>query len=214
MKERGESGIDRLTSIMARLREAGGCPWDREQTHDSLKKYAIEEVYELVDAIDSCSDEKMKEELGDVLLQVVFHAQIALERGAFDFDDVANRISDKLVHRHPHVFGDVKVEGVSEVLANWEDLKRKEKPGEESRFGGLPRELPALFMSYRIAEKAPESCPPEEALLARLGSFEVDRANIGEFLHAFALLAWRWGIDPEEALRAVNERTMRCVREK
>ena len=113
--------IDRLVDIIAQLRAKNGCPWDREQTHDTLKRNILEETYELIDAINDNNKNAMKEELGDVLLQVVFHAQIAHENGEFDIDDVAKTISDKLIRRHPHVFGSTKVSGTDEVLKNWDD---------------------------------------------------------------------------------------------
>lgn len=147
----------RLAAIMARLRAPGGCPWDREQTPESLKKYAVEEVYEFLDALDGADDAAICEELGDVLLQVFFHAQMARERRAFSIEDVFCAISDKLVERHPHVFGDVTVSGVADVLTNWEIIKKR-KSAEQGKPGrrlldGVPRSLPALLQAFRIAEK-------------------------------------------------------------
>src|ERR1041384_4889281 len=125
--KRKRRAIDDLLAVMAKLRSSEGCPWDREQDHKTLRFHAVEEVYELLDAIDSGDDAEMAEELGDLLLQVVFHCQLARERGAFDFEKVAQHISDKLVRRHPHVFGDVKVKDVDQVWANWEKIKHTEK---------------------------------------------------------------------------------------
>src|SRR6266481_7254507 len=122
-----KSAIEELVQVMARLRSRNGCPWDREQDHQSLRWHAVEEVYELLDAIEAEDDHEMLEELGDLLLQIVFHCQLAKERGAFDFDQVARHITDKLVRRHPHVFGSLKVKSVDEVWANWEQIKRAEK---------------------------------------------------------------------------------------
>jgi len=148
-------GIDRLIEVVARLRGEGGCPWDREQTLESLKQYLIEESYEVLDAIDSGDVERHKEELGDVLLQIVLHSQIRREKGGFDFDAVADRITDKLINRHPHVFGDVKVSNSSEVVANWEVIKVKEKKdGKGSVLEGIPRHLPALQKAQRIQSRA------------------------------------------------------------
>lgn len=148
-------GIDRLLDVVSKLRGEGGCPWDREQTLDSLKQYLIEESYEVLDAIDSGDPERHKEELGDVLLQIILHAQIRRERKEFDFDAIAHRISDKLVHRHPHVFGDVKVSTAKEVLANWEVIKTKEKKnGNGSILEGVPRHLPALQRAQRVQSRA------------------------------------------------------------
>src|SRR4051794_31277956 len=127
---KAKSGIVQLLQVMAKLRSpAGGCPWDLEQDHMSLRFYAVEEVYELMDAIEAQDDHEMEEELGDLLLQVVFHCQLAQERGAFDFEKVCQRIVNKLVHRHPHVFGKNKLETAEAVLVQWEQLKRAEKKG-------------------------------------------------------------------------------------
>src|SRR5216110_3939177 len=143
---------------MARLRSPGGCPWDREQDHMTLRFHAIEEVYELIDAIESGDDLEMLEELGDLLLQVVFHCQLARERGAFDFDQVARHITDKLVRRHPHVFGNVKVKSVDQVWANWEKIKHAEKHGTQharpSALDGIPKHLPALLRAEKLVKKA------------------------------------------------------------
>lgn len=158
MRKRRPTAIERLLEIMARLRGPGGCPWDRKQTHRSLRFYAVEEVYELLDAIESGDDAALLEELGDLLLQVVFHAQLAQERGAFDFDAVARRIAEKLIHRHPHVFGDANVSTAEQVLAQWDELKRKEKQGTRhergSAFDGIPRHLPALMRATELLKKA------------------------------------------------------------
>src|SRR5437764_1421937 len=127
--KRKVSPLDHLREVMAKLRSPGGCPWDREQDHMSLRWHAVEEVYELLDAIENRDDQEMIEELGDLLLQVVFHCQLGQERGAFNFDDVADKIAAKLIRRHPHVFGDTKVKNVEEVWKNWEAIKRDEKHG-------------------------------------------------------------------------------------
>src|SRR5689334_18038591 len=144
-----KSGIQELLDVMAKLRSPAGCPWDREQDHGTLRFYAIEEVYELLDAIESGDDHEMEEELGDVLLQVVFHCQLAKERGAFDFEQVCQRIVAKLVHRHPHVFGNNKLKTADAVVTQWEQIKRAEKQGTRherpSALDGIPRHLPALM---------------------------------------------------------------------
>src|SRR5947209_1240466 len=150
--------IFELLDVMAKLRSPEGCPWDREQDHKALRFHAVEEVYELIDAIESGDDHELKEELGDLLLQVVFHCQLAEERGAFDFDEVARQISEKLIRRHPHVFGNVKVNDVGQVWANWEKIKRAEKHGTRharpSALDGLPRHLPALLRAEKLIKKA------------------------------------------------------------
>src|SRR5436190_22761068 len=152
------SAINDLLKVMARLRSPTGCPWDREQDHMTLRFHAVEEVYELMDAIEAGDDQEMAEELGDLLLQVVFHCQLAKERGAFDFDRVARHITDKLIRRHPHVFGTTKVKNVDEVWANWEKIKRAEKTGTRherpSALDGIPKHLPALLRAEKLVKKA------------------------------------------------------------
>lgn len=150
--------IQELLKVMARLRAPDGCPWDREQNHRTLRRHAIEEVYELIDAIEAGDDHEMAEELGDLLLQVVFHCQMAKERGAFDFEQVTQHLVDKLVRRHPHVFGDTKVKDVDEVWANWEKIKHAEKQGTRherpSALDGIPKHLPALLRAEKLVKKA------------------------------------------------------------
>jgi len=147
--------LERLAQIMVMLRGANGCPWDREQTHQSLKPYAIEETYEVLEAIDGGKPDKLKEELGDLLLQVIFHAQLAAEANQFTIDAVIDTICEKLIRRHPHVFSDTKVAGVAGVLENWEKIKKEEIPGErESALDGIPKDLPALQKAEKIQSKA------------------------------------------------------------
>ena len=150
--------INDLLKVMARLRSPTGCPWDREQNHYTLRRHAIEEVYELIDAIEAGDDHEMAEELGDLLMQVVFHCQLAKERGAFDFEKVCRLLAEKLVRRHPHVFGKTKVKNVSEVWANWEKIKKAEKHGTKharhSAFDGIPKHLPALLRAEKLVKKA------------------------------------------------------------
>ena len=157
MNERTSSPLLRLIEVMARLRSQDGCPWDREQNHESLKPYLLEEAYEVLESIDLGDDDELQSELGDLLLQVVFHAQIATEEGRFTIDDVSQAIVDKLVRRHPHVFGDVQVEGADEVVANWERIKLSERRGNyrsDSILHGVPKALPALLRAQRIQGKA------------------------------------------------------------
>src|SRR5881296_353461 len=151
--------IEQVLKVMARLRAPqGGCPWDLEQDHVTLRYHAVEEVYELMDAIEAGDDHEMIEELGDLLLQIVFHCQLAKERGAFDFDHVARHITDKLVRRHPHVFGETKVKNVDEVWANWEKIKHAEKHGTRharpSALDGIPNHLPSLLRVEKLVKKA------------------------------------------------------------
>ncbi|MEM5781292.1 MAG: MazG family protein, partial [Lawsonibacter sp.] len=149
-------GVKDLEEIVRILRAPGGCPWDAEQTHESIRRNFIEEAYEAVEAIDEKSPAHLREELGDVLLQVVLHAQMEAEIGAFDLDGVADGICKKLIFRHPHVFGDVTVSGSGEVLSNWEDLKREEK-GQSTHTDALEavaRSLPALWRAEKVQKKA------------------------------------------------------------
>src|SRR5437867_2289378 len=151
--------IEQVLKVMARLRAPqGGCPWDLEQDHVTLRYHAVEEVYELMDAIEAGDDHEMVEELGDLLLQVVFHCQLARERGAFDFDDVARHILDKLIRRHPHVFGDSEAKTVDAVWAQWEQIKKAEKHGTKharpSALDGIPKHLPALMRAEKLVKKA------------------------------------------------------------
>jgi nucleoside triphosphate diphosphatase len=150
--------INDLLKVMAKLRSPKGCPWDRKQSHLTLRRHAIEEVYELIDAIEAGDDHEMAEELGDLLLQVVFHCHLARERGAFDFEKVCRVLTEKLIRRHPHVFGKTKVKNVDEVWANWEKIKKAEKDGthleRKSALDGIPKHLPALLRAEKLLKKA------------------------------------------------------------
>ncbi len=193
--------IDQLIAIMARLRSPKGCPWDREQDHRSLRWHAVEEVYELLDAIDSGDDHELEEELGDLLLQVVFHCQLAHERGVFDFNDVTQNIADKLIRRHPHVFGGVKVKNVDQVWANWEKIKRAEKQGTSrarpSALDGIPKHLPALLRAEKLVKKARRAKLPGVSARRRLSRPELSRE-----LFQLAQYAQSKGWSAEDLLRA------------
>ena len=200
---------------MARLRSPGGCPWDREQNHQTLRFHAVEEAYELMDAIEAGDDHEMVEELGDLLLQVVFHCQLASERGAFDFEQVARRITEKLIRRHPHVFGDTKVKSVDEVWANWEKIKTAEKHGTRharpSALDGIPRHLPALLRAEKLAKKARRA-----NLLPAAGgrSTVLTRQWLARKLFDLARRAQARGWSAEELLRAETRRRERQFRKK
>ncbi|VGO13770.1 Nucleoside triphosphate pyrophosphohydrolase [Pontiella desulfatans] len=156
MSKTGEA-MERLLGVMHRLRAPDGCPWDREQTHESLKSDLIEEAYEVIDAIEGGNVSHLEEELGDLLLQVVFHSQISKENGHFEFSDVADAIAEKLERRHPHVFGEVTVSGSGEVLQNWDAIKKAEKAeGDKpaSIVSGIPKHLPALQKAHQIQKRA------------------------------------------------------------
>ena len=145
--------LKRLEKLMARLRSKNGCPWDKQQTHQSLKPYLLEETHETFDAIDSGNMDFLREELGDVLLQVVFHSQLAREKNRFNLQDVAKTIGDKLIRRHPHVFGKGASRKIADINRKWEELKRQEKPERKSILDGLPKSLPALLRAQRMHEK-------------------------------------------------------------
>src|SRR5215813_10950292 len=156
--KKSNSAMKDLLAVMAALRSPGGCPWDKEQTHLTLRFHAVEEVYELMDAIEAGDDHEMVEELGDLLLQVVFHCQLAQERGAFDFEKVARNIVEKLIRRHPHVFGDSNAKTVDAVWAQWEQIKKAEKKGTRherpSALDGIPKHLPSLLRTEKLLKKA------------------------------------------------------------
>jgi tetrapyrrole methylase family protein / MazG family protein len=206
------SPINDLLKVMARLRSPKGCPWDREQDHMSLRRHAIEEVYELIDAIESGDDHEMVEELGDLLLQVVFHCQLANERKAFNFDQVCRVLVEKLIRRHPHVFGKTKVKDVDEVWANWEKIKRAEKDGTKrartSALDGIPKHLPALLRAEKLAKKA-----------RKAGLFEepdpkgkLTKADLARELFRLTEYSQKLGWSAEELLVAETKRQERALR--
>jgi len=212
--------VERLLGIMERLRGPDGCPWDREQTLETLRPYVLEETYEVLEAIESGDPREHREELGDLLLQIVFQAQLAKEQGTFDFADVATAISDKLVSRHPHVFGDVEVRDAEAVLKQWAELKKKEKQakgGGKSVLEGVPREMPALARAERLTEKASRvgfDWPDAAGARAKVDEElrELDEAvvggdprriedELGDVLFALTNLSRKLAVPPEEALR-------------
>jgi len=208
----GERLLD-LVRVMARLRGPGGCPWDLEQTHRSLARHLLEETHETLEAIDADDRDLLREELGDVLLQVVFHAQMAADDGAWDVDDVAEGIVRKLIRRHPHVFGEVEVSGADEVLVNWERIKAEEK-GEKPLEDDIPQSLPALARAGKVQRRAGgwgfewrSVDSALEALKEEVGELEAhtdaDNAEeeIGDVLFATVAVARKLGVDAESALR-------------
>jgi len=215
MIRKKNSAIGHLLKVMARLRSPTGCPWDREQDHKSLRFHAVEEVYELMDAIEAGDDHEMLEELGDLLLQIVFHCQLAQERGAFNFEQVARHITEKLVRRHPHVFGERTVRSVEEVWANWEQIKRAEKQGtrhaRSSVLDGIPRHLPALLRAGKLVKKARKagllSAQPQAGR-------KQTKTKLAREIFALAECAQRRGWSAEELLRAEVQRTERILRRK
>jgi uncharacterized protein YabN with tetrapyrrole methylase and pyrophosphatase domain len=207
-----KSAIDELLEVMARLRSPTGCPWDREQNHKSLRWHAVEEVYELLDAIESEDDHELAEELGDLLLQVVFHCQLAKERRAFDFEKVARHITDKLVRRHPHVFGDLKVKNVDQVWANWEKIKRAEKAGTRharpSALDGIPKHLPALLQAEKLAKKARRA----KLFEPKTTNKKLSRSRLGQQLLDLSLHAQSKGWSAEDLLRQETRKFERQLR--
>lgn len=218
--------FEKLISIMARLRAPDGCPWDREQTHASLRPYLLEETYEVLEAMDNGDMPHLKEELGDLLLQVVFHAQVASENKDFNMDDVVQGISEKLIRRHPHVFGDVVINTAEEQTAHWEQIKRKE--GKKSAIDGVPPALPALTRARRVQEKATSvgfDWPSPEPVLDKVreeidelndARHEGNRAHIeeeyGDLLFALVNLARFIKVDPEAALQKSTNKFSRRFR--
>lgn len=218
--------LDPLVEVMALLRAPGGCPWDREQTHESLRRYMLEEAYEVVEAVDSGDPAAVCEELGDVLLQVVFHAQVAREAGRFDIHDVVRGITEKLVRRHPHVFGDVVARTAADVTRNWEAIKREEKGGKEpdSLLSGVSKAQPALSRAHELQRRAAkvgfdweDAQGPAEKVREELG--EVLSAapaeqpeELGDLLFAVVNLARMLKVDPEVALTEANAKFERRFR--
>ena len=216
-------GVEAIFEVVHRLRAPGGCPWDREQTHVSLRPYLLEETYELLEAIDAGDDAKMREELGDLLLQVAMHAEIAAEAGRFDASEVSEAVAAKMVKRHPHVFGDVSVANADEVLRNWEHQKIQEsrKAGnDESVVDRVPASLPALAWALGLQKRAarvgfdfatPAAAAESVAEEARELSAEADDRDrafeeMGDLLFAIVSLARSLKVNPEDALRVAGQR--------
>jgi MazG family protein len=215
--------VVKLRAVMHRLRAPGGCPWDAEQTHESLIPHLIEEAYEVAEAARSGDMAHLCEELGDLLLQPVFHAEIAAESGAFTLDDIARGITEKLIRRHPHVFGDATVEGSAGVLKQWEEIKRAEKGGgKQSHLHGVSKAMPSLMRAQKLQRKAakvgfdwPDAAPVldkirEEAdeiaeAVAKLNQAGIEE-EVGDLLFSVVNLARKLGVDAEVALAGANEK--------
>ena len=215
--------FQRLVEIMKKLRSEDGCPWDKKQDHASMRQYLLEEAFEVLEALDNEDDKELCLELGDLLLQVVFHAQIASETGRFDIWDVANGINEKLIRRHPHIFGDITVANADEVLVNWEKIKMQE--GKKSVIDGVPKALPALLRAFRIQKKAShigfdwnkiepvwEKVNEEQAELKQAVR-EADPAKIeeefGDVLFSLVNLSRFLKVNPEDALRGTTNKFIR-----
>jgi MazG family protein len=231
-----KADIQKLVDLVERLRGENGCPWDREQTRESLKPMLIEEAYEVLDALDGASPAELKEELGDLLFQVVFHAQIAQEKSEFHLADIIDRLHEKMVRRHPHVFGGADLKTSEDVLKNWEDIKAAEKgvastsrpDSEKSLLDGIPSKLPALHEAFQMTAKAARvgfDWPRLEDILEKLreestellaardgGDFDKVAAEVGDLLFVAVNVARALGVDPETALRRSNRKFSRRFR--
>lgn len=228
MSMKGGELFERLVEVVAALRGERGCPWDKAQTHQTLKSDLLEETYELLEAIDSGDPERMKEELGDLLMQVMLHSQIASEEGWFDVYDVVRAITGKLIRRHPHVFGEVRVSSPEEALSNWEAIKRSEG-GRRSILDGIPPHLPSLLRARKLQSRAsrvgfdwgsPQQVLPKvreeiEELERGISSGQLREIEeeIGDLLFSIVNLARLLRVEPEEALRKANEKFIRRFRE-
>jgi MazG family protein len=241
MSERGGAGtgaaFEEFVRLIARLRGPGGCPWDREQTHKSIRAATIEEAYEVLEAIDQGDDQELAGELGDLLLQVVFHSQIAAEQSRFTIDDVVARVADKMVRRHPHVFGDVEAETPKEVLRNWEASKAAERArkgnatgNEDSMLDSVSKSLPAVMEALQMSEKVARvgfDWPDSAAVLTKLDEEALElkdavarhptaasaiEEEVGDLLFVAVNAARLLGVDPESALKAANRKFRRRFR--
>lgn len=229
MESQGSNFFQELVALMERLRGTGGCPWDKEQTHESLKPYLVEETYEVIDAIDSGEPAKLKEELGDLLFQVIFHAQIAKENNAFDVAGVLKGCLEKMTSRHPHVFGEVagplppELKTAEEVLRAWHKIKHKESGGKEkSIIGSLPRHMPALQKAFKVQKKAARvgfDWEKVEDVVAKMeeelrevrqalakGDYREVKEELGDLLFSAANLSRFLKVNPEEALEKATKK--------
>lgn len=208
-----------LVKVIARLRGPNGCPWDKEQTHTSLRETFLQECYEVIEALDESDSEELREELGDLLLHIVLQARIAEEAGEFQIGDVIDDINKKLIHRHPHVFGEQKVKGVEDIIHNWESLKREEKGLDVSIIGGVPKNMPALSYSQEIQHRVArvgfdwehdtgviDKLAEEVSELIQANTKESKNEEFGDLLFTLANIARRQGIDLEIALREANRK--------
>ena len=227
-----ESSFTELVEVMARLRAPNGCPWDREQTHATLKPYLLEETYEALEAIDIGDDDELCKELGDVLLQVVFHAQIAAEENRFGIEEVARAIVDKLIRRHPHVFADVEVDGSEQVLQNWEQIKKQERQelgdATPSLLDGIPKQLPALMRAQRMQARVSRQGFDWDQIAGPLDKVEEEFAELrqawasgetpaiedefGDLLFALVNTGRFLNVDSEQALRQSTDKFERRFR--
>ncbi|MBA7601591.1 Nucleoside triphosphate pyrophosphohydrolase/pyrophosphatase MazG [subsurface metagenome] len=218
-KPKDLSRFDALVAIMATLRAPGGCPWDRKQTHASLRENLLSECYEVLEALDEGDADKLRDELGDLLMQIVLHAQIATEAGEFGLGEVIEGINSKLIHRHPHIFGSKKVKDAEEVVVNWEALKEEEREPGASILESVPKQMPALGYSQEVQRRAAhvgfdwedvdgiiDKLAEEVGEFKRAQNQDEKATEFGDLLFTLANIALRMGIDPEAALREANRR--------
>ena len=212
--------IEQLVKTIAKLRSPKGCPWDKEQTHKTLKRYLIEEAYEALDAIDKNDSKALMEELGDVLLQIVLHAQIASENREFSFSKVADYVNKKMISRHPHVFSNTLVKNSEEVMTNWEIIKKKEKPHRKDIFDGIPLALPALLKALKVSKKAAregfewkKEADIWKKLNSEIAEFKAAKKNkiaraeeIGDILFTIVNIARWYKLDPEDSLNMATKK--------
>jgi tetrapyrrole methylase family protein / MazG family protein len=214
--------FDSLVEIIALLRGPEGCPWDRKQTHSSLREHLLEESYEVLEALDEADAQELCTELGDLLLQIVLHAQVAKEASEFDMGDVTEAINRKLIYRHPHVFGSASAKDADEVLVHWEELKKKERKEDVGMLDGVPKMLPALAYSQSVQDRVARvgfDWPSDDGVLGKLAEEIAEfkdaatpqekSAEFGDILFTLANYARRQGIDPETALREANQKFYR-----
>lgn len=222
IREKGVLDLRPLAEVVRVLREPGGCPWDRVQTHKTMRRELVEEVYEMLEAIDDDDVKGMREEIGDVLLQVAFHARLAEEEGLFELQDVIDDVVKKLVHRHPHVFGTVQADNPDIVIKNWEVLKAQEKTERTSALDGIAKGLPALMRAYKLSAKAAKTgfdWPDQDAAWGKVreelreiqeaqaeGSQEHLEEEIGDALFALSVYARKVKVEPETALNRANNK--------
>ncbi len=218
-KPKDLSWFDALVAIIATLRAPGGCPWDRKQTHASLRENLLSECYEVLEALDEGDTDKLRDELGDLLMQIVLHAQIATEAGEFGLGEVIEGINSKLIHRHPHIFGSKKVKDAEEVAVNWEALKEEEREPGASILESVPKQMPALGYSQEVQRRAAhvgfdwedvdgviDKLAEEVGEFKRAQNQDEKATEFGDLLFTLANIALRMGVDPEAALREANRR--------
>ena len=209
--------IDQFIQTIAKLRSPKGCPWDKEQTHKTLKRYLIEEAYEALDAIDKNDSKALMEELGDVLLQIVLHSQIASENKKFTFNQVADYVNKKMISRHPHVFSNTLVKNSEDVMVNWEKIKKKEKPHRKDIFDGIPVALPALLKALKVSKKAAregfewkKEADIWKTLNSEVKEFKATSKNkseeIGDVLFTIVNIARWYKLDPEDSLNMATKK--------